>query len=190
MTLFEYIAVASSIVISFTVIRLLDALPVASVTGRRDPIHLGWLIWLLWACATLWWASWSYRGVEWNYPKFLLFLSAPALLFGMVRTLTSTDGASVSSWQEHFERVRRRFFTLFCLYYLALALMTWLILGMPLLHWFRIIQVALIGVGLLGAGSESRRVQAAVLAVSLVALGFATVFGLVRPEPLLSLPGS
>jgi hypothetical protein len=188
MTLFEYIAVASSIVISFTVLRILDALPAAADPERRHWVHLGWLVWLLWACATLWWASWSYRSAVWTYPRFLLFLSAPALLFGMVRTLVSPDGERPASWREHFERVRRRFFALLCLYFVALTLMTWQLLGIPLIAPIRIAHFGMIGAGAIGALSASHRVQTAVLLLALAMLAAATAYGLAQPAPLLSVP--
>ncbi len=55
MTLFEYISVAFSIVLSFAAIRLLGGLSVCLGKARRYPPHAAWVVLLLFNCAFLWW---------------------------------------------------------------------------------------------------------------------------------------
>ena len=76
MTLFEYLAVAVAVVLSFGAIRLLDGLPHVLARDRRHWVHTIWVVNVLWLHAQFWWVFWSYSGdVAWNYPKFLLALT-------------------------------------------------------------------------------------------------------------------
>ena len=61
MTHFEFISVALSIVLSFAVLRLLDAVPHAVAREGRYWIQLLWVVYLLWWSAVFWWLSWSHR---------------------------------------------------------------------------------------------------------------------------------
>ncbi|HBD99942.1 MAG TPA: hypothetical protein DC060_17300 [Gemmatimonadetes bacterium] len=60
MTLFEYLAIFLSIVLSFGVIRLLDGMPSALKQGRGYVIHSLWVISLLFVQVQFWWAFWPY----------------------------------------------------------------------------------------------------------------------------------
>ena len=60
MTLFEYLAILLSIVLSFGVIRLLDGMPSALKQGRGYVIHSLWVISLLFVHVQFWWAFWPY----------------------------------------------------------------------------------------------------------------------------------
>ncbi len=101
MTLFEYLAVFLSIVLSFGVIRVLDGLPAAVRPGRVYSVHVTWLIIVLWLHVQYWWVFWSYStGVSWTYPDFLLALASPLLLYSLAITLVPRDSDSVESWRE------------------------------------------------------------------------------------------
>ena len=119
-TLFEYLAVLISIVLSFGIIRLLDGLPSAFVQGRRYAIHVSWIIVVLWIHVQFWWVFWSYSvDVAWNYPRFLVVLAAPLLLYSVAITLVPRDSSAVQSWREHFYHVRVRLFSLLACWMLS-----------------------------------------------------------------------
>ena len=157
MTLFEYIAVAVSIVLSFGAVRLLDGLPQTLDRSRSFGPQTFLVINLLWLHVHFWWIFWSYHDVEtWTYPKFLFALIAPGLLYSMAGTTIPRDPGAVRSWEEHYFAVRVRFFTLVACFIFALAVSGWLIRDMPVLHRVRFVQIGAIAVCLAGALSDSR----------------------------------
>jgi len=104
MVLFEHVAVAFSMVLSFGVVRLLDGLRPAFVPGRRYWVHALWLVQKLLNHAFYWWGFLSFReGVAWTVASFLWMLIVPALLFLQATALATTIraasllGASTSS---------------------------------------------------------------------------------------------
>ena len=185
MTLFEYLATFVSIVLSFGVIRLLDGLPAAVQGGRRYAIHLTWVIAVLWTQVQFWWAFWSYStGVAWNYPKFLLVLASPLLLYSLAITLIPRDSGTVESWRDHFYHVRPRFCYLFACWFVAIGLANWFVLAQPFLNGLRLIQGLFLMLFLIGVVSK-RPWFHALLAASLVAMLVASVvFLFLEPAPL------
>ena len=186
MTLFEYLAVSVSIVLSFGVIRMLDGIPQAFASGRRYWVHSLWVVNLLWMHVQLWWAFWSYSvRTSWNYPRFLIVLLGPALLYSLAITLVPRDAADVPSWSAHFKLVRVRFHILFALLVCSLVLSTWLVLGLPFLSQLRAWQAFLIGLFVVGARFPSNRIQGAVAIAYLAMLAYSAVGGFFEPAPLL-----
>lgn len=185
MTLFEYIAVANSIILSFAVVRLLDALPPAFERARRDWTHCAFLVVAIWACAQYWWVGWSLASVaSWTYPRFLLYLVPPTLLYSLARTLGAPDPNAVKSFFEHFQRVHRRLFAILAAYVLTVALGSWIIGGLPLTHPLRIIQLVALGAASSGAVVTSPRYHAMLAAFFLLLLVFLTFRSLAGPAPL------
>ena len=138
MTLFEYLVVLLSIVLSLGVVRLLDGLPAALKPGRRDPLHVTWLFYVFLLHVQYWWVFWSYsRGVTWNYPAFLLALASPVLLYSMAITVSPRDAEGIASWGDHFWSKRARFFSLFAAWILSISLANWLVLGQPFFNRLR-----------------------------------------------------
>ena len=79
MTLFEYLAIAFSLLYSLAALRLLGGLPAALAPGRRYSLHLGLSVILLLWVAISFWTFWSLRDVEWTFPGFLIALAVPGL---------------------------------------------------------------------------------------------------------------
>lgn len=185
MTLFEYIAVANSIILSFAVVRLLDTLPPAFDPTRRDFVHFAFVVVAIWACAQYWWIGWALASVEsWTYAKFLLYLIPPAVLYSLARALGSPDPNSVESFFDHFQQVHRRFFGLLATYMLVIILVGWLLGGLPLLHPSRILDPVLVIAASSGALISNPRyhtVLAAFFLLAVVLLTWGTVSG---PAPL------
>lgn len=185
MTLFEYLAVSVSIVLSFGVIRLLDGIPAALSRDRRYWLHVVWIVNVLWLHAQSWWTFWSYsNSVEWNYPRFMLALAAPAILYSVDITLVSGQPGEISSWRDHFYRVRLRFCVLFALWFLAVTLSTWLVLGQPFFNTVRAWQGGFVVMFLVGAVWRDPRVHGGMAAVFMALLLYSVVLGFFRPAPL------
>ena len=178
MTHFEYIAIAMSIVFSFAVLRLLDALPHVTAREKRYPIHALWVAMLLFWCAMFWWLSWASnaRDDEFSFPLFLLMVTPPGLFYLSATALVSHAPADVASWREHFWKVRRRFFGCTLALVVALALLTTAIGNAPLSHPIRLAQAVLVSVFLTGLVSEKERTHGTIAGLA-VAL-FAALLGL------------
>jgi len=174
MTLFEYLSVAVSIVLSLGVAHVLGSLR-ALFGPRRDALLTLWVALLLVAHALLWWTLWSYRDAAWDFGRFLLALAGPALLYAAATTLVPASAAADHDWRAHFEASRRWLFSLLLLLLLQVSTLFWSLGGPFVLTplrplWF------LGGLTLLaGALAPQRRVQisiAVVVALLLTALSF------------------
>ena len=110
MTLFEYLAIAFSLVLSFSAIRLVGGLPHALRREGRYWVHVAFVVGLLFSVTNAFWVFWSFREISWNYPKFLLALLNPGILYLLAATLVPENPETVRSWRDHYYAVRRRFF--------------------------------------------------------------------------------
>lgn len=111
MSLFEYLSVAISIVLSMSIVRSLEAVGDVIDPRRRDRLHLIWFLAKAFEPALVWWSIWALQDeLNWTYPSFLLCLSGPVLLFFQITTLTTREPDEVADWGTHFMASRRRFF--------------------------------------------------------------------------------
>src|SRR3990172_5879526 len=107
MTLFEYVTVAVSIVLSFGVVRLLDGLRWAALPGRRYGVHLLWIPTKLLNHALYWWGLWALReAVAWNVASFLWILLFPRTLYLQSTALVTTQPETVLSCRAPFSPLR------------------------------------------------------------------------------------
>jgi len=58
---------------------------------RRYWVHASWLAAALLACLVCFWASWSYREVDWTIFRFMNALAIPSLLFAWTSLLVSPN---------------------------------------------------------------------------------------------------
>ena len=79
MTLFEYLAIAYSLVFSFAALRLVAGLPHAIDASRRYFVHVGHVYIVLFATVGTFWTLWSVRDLEWTFARFLLQLAGPGV---------------------------------------------------------------------------------------------------------------
>ena len=175
MTLFEYLAIAFSLVLSLAGMRLIAGLPHAAQPGRRYWVHLCLASWQLVLTVFVFWLFWTFRSVTWNFLTFVLVLMSPGLIYLNACTLIPESPSSVESWREYFYSVRRRYFLgLSCWVVTTVAIST-VVAGYPLLHPSRGIQAVTLSVCVAGALSRSHRVQATI-AVSFLALALLLAF--------------
>ena len=134
MTLFEFLSVGVSIVMALSAGQLLMNLRDVFESGRRYWVHALWVLHLLTAHVVIWWSLWAYRDMpSWNLASFGLVLLTPGLLFVCTSALVPNSSSSISSWEEHFFKVRRWFFAARILLLLVAGARTWLLLGKPVL---------------------------------------------------------
>jgi hypothetical protein len=183
MTIFEYLAIAFSLVFSFTAMRLLAGLPYAARTNRRYWIHLYFVCGHLLTTLGVFWNFLSYRDVTWTFGRFVLTLAIPALLFFNACTLVPENASAVESWRNHYYAVRRRYFIGVGAWALAIIGSATVVLEMPPSHPARLVQIAWFLVGFAGAVFSSERVHAAIV-VSTFVIGLGFIFTIAM------LPGS
>jgi hypothetical protein len=189
MTLFEYLSVGYSIVLSLTVVRLLGGLPAAVASDRRYWVHIVWISLILLRSLLLWWGFWSYHEVAaWNFFSFALVLLLPGLLFFLAATLIPDSPSSVGSWQAHFYAVHRRFFTTLVLSILIAVAASHLVLGVPLLHPLRGFQVIFFVVAFAGAATSNSRFHEVLVVTALFLVIPAIVLFFLEPGQLVSSP--
>jgi hypothetical protein len=163
-----------SIVFSFAVLRLLDAVPHMNARTGRYWIHTVWVAFLLWWSAVFWWLTWSHsqRGYEFDFPAFVVLVTPPAVLYLCATALVSHAPAEITSWRRYFWSARRRFFGLALALLLCLFFTSTFLQHIPLRHPLRIFQLVLASLFVTGLAARSERAQGAiaVLAASLAVL--------------------
>jgi len=177
--MFEHVAVAFSMVLSFGVVRLLEGVRPALVPGRRYWIHAVWLAQKLLNYAVYWWGFLSFReGIAWTLASFLWILVAPSLLFLQATALVTSNPSAVASWRTHFYGIRSWFFSVDAVLILHSVVTSSLLRGLPLLHPLRGLQALGLTISVLGAMSANPRLQATIApaALALHSLGLGWLF--------------
>ena len=168
MVLFEYIAIAFSLVFSFTVLRLVSGLPYSARPGRTYWVHLLFLLaFLLWV-VNAFWAFWSYHDVEWTYLRYIVALSSPAAQYYVAVILVPSEPAEVTSWRDYYFSVRRRAFIGFGVLALVSEMTTTVLLGLPLDHPARLGGLGNLVAAIVGFGFEDPRVHGGLAVVALL----------------------
>jgi hypothetical protein len=156
MTLFEYLAVAVSIVLGLAAARLMDALPHILVRDRRYWIHAAIACVCLGNIGNSWWVMWSLRTVpEWTSVGFFLVLGASGLHYSIAALLSSSAAESVESWRDYYWEIRVRLYSLGLVWLASIAAQNLILLDVSWRHpsWL----VALLGMGLMAVGAASAR---------------------------------
>jgi hypothetical protein len=189
MTLFEYLSVGYSIVLSLTIVRLLGGLPATVASDRRYWVHVVWIGIVLIRSLLFWWSFWSYHEVAaWNFFSFTLVLLVPGLLYIMAATLIPDSPSSIGSWQAHFYAVYRRFFIILALSFLVTVSASHLVLGVPLLHPLRGVQVFFFVVALAAAATSNSRFHEMLAVTVLFCIVPTIFFFFLEPGQLVSSP--
>ena len=183
MTLFEYLAIAFSLVFSFSGMRLVGGLPHAVQSSRRYWIHLSFVCIQLLATVLVFWLFWSFRNVAWNFPTFLLALASPGLIYFNACTLIPENPSAVESWRDYYYSVRRRYFIGVSCWILVVATISTVVLQFPFLHPARVPQAVFLALGVVGAVSESHRVHAGIVLLLLALTLFVALTLGFRPGP-------
>jgi len=175
MTLFEYVTVAVSIVLSFGVVRLLDGLRSALLPERRYWVHFLWIPTKLFNHALYWWGLWALREVvSWNLASFLWVLLFPGTLYLQSTALVTTSPGGVASWRDHFYEIRAWFYWINVALILHTLVSSTLFLGTPVLDLSRLPFAFMLVLNVLGARSDDPRLHAVIAALALLTqiLGF------------------
>ena len=178
MTLFEYVAIAFSLVFGFSAMRLVGGLPHAIDRERRYWVHLSLVAVEILVTAGVFWAFWSFRKIDWTFPSFVLALANPSLIYFGACTLVPEAPSSVESWHSYYYAIRRKYFVGVALWATVVALAGTFVLDRPLTHPTRIFQASAFGMGVIGAATGDPRVHAGIAAflICLATVGAFVVF--------------
>lgn len=170
MTIFEYLAIAYSLVVSFTVLRALSGLQQASSAGGFYWVHLAWICVVLGAAFQYFWGFWAFRNVEWSQPIFLLVLASPALLYVMACILTPESPSRIDSWRVYFYSVRLRLFLVGLCFQLVSIATLLLVIRLPPNEPVVIAQTVLLATWIAGAVSSRSSVHIAIVCIAIAVL--------------------
>jgi hypothetical protein len=165
MSLFEYISVAFSVVLSLSAAQLLSNIRTVFDPARRDLVHGLWVIHLLILHVVVWWSGWAFRDASWNLGSFSLVLSAPALLY--VASNALLPSSPTESLRDHFLSHRTLFFAARGLLTFSAIGSSYVLLGMPLLVPERLVAMLILSICVAGLVSANRRVQVVIAIVGL-----------------------
>jgi hypothetical protein len=182
-TLFEYLAIAYSLVLSFAAIRLVAGLPHAIDSSRRYWVHVAYVCGGIFAALALFWAHWSTREVAWTFPGFLVNLAGPGIVYFLSCTIIPDEPSAVRSWHDYFFSVRHRYFGGLCVWAVIMFVNTTFFLNAPLVHPSRAIQVGLVIFGVAGLTSDNPRYHALLLAWGAIVVAVVVAI-LLRPGSL------
>jgi hypothetical protein len=156
-TLFEYLAAAHTLILTFAVTRVLSGLAEAVSPARRYWVHLSWLALAIFLCLTAFWAFWGYREVEWTFPRFIGLLAGSALLYLFSSILVPTNASAIDSWRDHFFKKRILLFLTGMLFVISGLCSNQLLLGVPPMHSSQFGLYASAVVFLIGLASDNAR---------------------------------
>jgi hypothetical protein len=183
MSLFEYVAIAFSLIFSFAVLRLVGGISHVLDPGRRYWVHAAHVCFQLLATAVSFWIMFSYRDVEWTLPGFLLVLVIPALFYFNANVLIPEAPASIESWRVHYFAIRKRYWIAVCLWTVVTSITSTTLLEVPIVHHSRAVQLLIFAFGVGGIVSASPRVHET-LAILTCLLPITALFFASLPAPL------
>ena len=183
MSQFEYLTITYTLVLSFAGIRLVEALPHTTDATRRYWVHVIYVFLLLIAALVLFWTHWSTNEIEWTFLTFTINLLGPGVIYFLSCIIVPNEPEDVGSWFDYFFSVRRKWFAGICIWAWIMAANTTLVLGTPLIHSSRIIQIGLLILGLSGLATDKPRIHGPIVALALLVVIIATAI-LYRPGAL------
>jgi hypothetical protein len=184
MTLFEYLAAAYTLLLSFAVARLVFGLPSATLQDRRYWVHLVFVAAFAFFLAALFWGFWSFRDVAWTFPRFLLALTVPVLSLLMASILIPESPENVESWRDFYYSVRLRYFSAWIVLIFLMAINSTVLVDMPFTHPARLAELILAAIGEVGVSSSDPRVHGAMAICVIVLMAFGSSVILFEPGSL------
>ncbi len=171
MTLFEYLAVAFSIVLGFSFTHLLGSVRSVFDPERRYSVHIGFFFYLVLLHPQLWWALWDlHDDAPWNLFTFFFTLAGPGLLYLMTTSAIPIDRSQSRTWEEHFVSSRRWIYGFTASYAVwGIGEVYW-VFGVPLFHPYRIVQGSLFIVAIAAALLPSSRMDRFAVTMFLIVL--------------------
>jgi len=182
MTLFEYLAIAYTLLISFAVSRVLTGLSAALSSERRYWIHLAYVVWILGSSLMVFWSFWFYRDVDWSLPRFMLRLMNPALLLILATQIMPANVSESISWRDHFFGIRRALCATASIWLCTTSFTSYFLREIPLTHPSRLFMGLSLVSFLAGVISSKPIVHGAIVVFNLATMAVAMAFIFASPS--------
>ena len=161
---------------SATLVFVIDNVVLEPGSSIRAYASSTWLFIMLLNIAAYWWAFWALRdGIAWTQIKFLYAMAGPGLLVLATHVLLPNDPDTVESLEDHFFRVRKRFFGL------MFVVSAWAMSAMPVFFGDlspnfvpQVVFVTISVTGFVVAERRTHRWLAITMAVTVIATIFVT----------------
>ena len=168
MTLFEYIAIATSLILSFSLARTLTNLAPIFSSEHRYWVHSVWVMALLVSHPSMFWQFWLYQSAEaWTLVSFVLVLMGPVMLL-ILASLLVPIGA-VPDYRIYFESIRGPLYSVLIVMSVQDIPPTYLLFDIPIIHPLRLGNLILVSVAVIGLVGRKRSID--VVLVCLWSLG-------------------
>ena len=133
MTLFEYISIATTLILSFSLARTLTNIAPIFATERRYWVHSVWVLGLLVSHASLFWQLWLYQSAEaWTLVEFVLVLMGPIMLLIAASLLVPV--VAVPDYRVYFESIRVPVYSVLIVLSVQPIPLLYLLSDIPLIH--------------------------------------------------------
>ena len=111
MSLFEYVSIPVSLILTFGIARLLSGFPYL-LSGRGTYwVHTLWCVQALLNYLLFWWLHWNLSSYEtWTLGSYLLILLYPALCYLGATIFMPAEASHETDWHAYFFRARRMIF--------------------------------------------------------------------------------
>ncbi len=178
MTFFEYMMVMVSLIMALALSHLMRASSDILTGPKRYWVHTVWVfIFILWVLQG-WWALWDQRTVsEWNLLRYLVMFLFPLLLFVVASILVPSVRSESTDWKAHFDEKRIWFFSAAIIIMVESIATPILVFDAPVLHPFRVFQLMMISVLIVGVMGKSQRTQGVVATLYLLLFLFGNYWG-------------
>jgi hypothetical protein len=148
---FEFIMVMVSIIQGLGITLALRGISRLIRSPHREPVVLLWAVFLVFLYLQTWWAFWDLGAIGvWNIIQFLFVTLYVCTMYAMTELLLPIAATPETDWLAHFNSVRRWFFGMVVVLAVFGILLTWYLLGVPLVHPYRIIQLSIFSLGIVG----------------------------------------
>ncbi len=133
MTLFEYISIATSLILSFSLARTLTNFAPIFASEHRYWVHSAWVLVILVNHVHLFWQIWLYQGVEvWTLVEFVLLLMGPIML--LIGASLLVPVGAVPDYRIYFESIRGPFYSVLIVISVQPIPLLYLLSDVPLIH--------------------------------------------------------
>jgi len=148
---FEFIMVMVSIIQGLGITLALRGISRLIRSPHREPVVLLWALFLVFLYLQTWWAFWDLAAIGvWNIVQFLFVTLYVCTMYAMTELLLPIAAPPETDWLAHFNSVRKWFFGMVVVLAFLGIWLTWYLLGVPLVHPYRIIQLSIFSLGIIG----------------------------------------
>ena len=151
MSHFEYIMVMVSIIQGLGITLALRGISRLIRSPHREPVVLLWAVSLVFMYLQNWWAFWDMAAIDdWNIIKFLFVSLYVCTMYAMTELMLPMASTADTDWQSHYNSVRKWFFGMLVVLVVLAITMNRFVSGVPLLHPYRIMQLTIFTLGVIG----------------------------------------